>query len=138
MPANLSAQDIYDKEFTVDARGYSAEEVDSYLDLIIDDYQNFETQTAKLSSALVSCDQKIKDLEEKNQSLEQEIQKLKEEAEGLQKANGELKSAATGLNSRIDELNAQLDEQKQAAKAAENKPLTLEERVARLEKAVFE
>ena len=33
MPANLSAQDIYDKEFTVDAKGYNADSISKELNI---------------------------------------------------------------------------------------------------------
>ena len=34
----LSTQDILDKEFKIDARGYRLQEVDKFLDTIIGDY----------------------------------------------------------------------------------------------------
>ena len=62
MPAQLTAQDIYYKEFSIDKQGgYSSDEVDSFLDQVIEDYQDFEEHTKKYSSALVSCDHKIKE-----------------------------------------------------------------------------
>ena len=39
---NLDVNTIYEKEFSVDVRGYNAKDVDEFLDLIIEDYQNFE------------------------------------------------------------------------------------------------
>ena len=38
---NLTPDDILEKEFKIDTRGYRLKEVDQYLDLIIQDYQTF-------------------------------------------------------------------------------------------------
>ena len=35
----LSAEDIYNKDFSIDFKGYSPQEIDEYLDIIIKDYQ---------------------------------------------------------------------------------------------------
>ena len=37
----LTPQDILEKEFKVDARGYRAQEVDKFLDMIIKDYTEY-------------------------------------------------------------------------------------------------
>lgn len=134
MPAKLTAQDIYDKEFTVDARGYSANEVDSYLDQIIEDYQDYEEQTQKLSSALVSCDQRIKELTDENAALRQNEESLNRELDDLHTMLQTLQQQTAEANRRADEAEAALN---QAKEAARTEPLSLEERVARLEKAVF-
>ena len=42
---NLTAKDIYDKEFHVDVRGFSCEEVDEFLDQIIEDYQTYDMES---------------------------------------------------------------------------------------------
>ena len=39
----LSPQDILEKEFKIDTRGYRLKEVDQYLDIIINDYERFYT-----------------------------------------------------------------------------------------------
>lgn len=39
---NLTVQQIYDKKFNTDFKGYNAEEVDTYLDLILEDYDTYE------------------------------------------------------------------------------------------------
>ena len=38
----LSPEEIYEKEFKVDARGYRPQEVDNFLDIIIKDYAEFK------------------------------------------------------------------------------------------------
>lgn len=111
MPSNLTAHDIYEKQFAVKGRGYDAEEVDDLLDLVIEDYQEFEEQTVQLSKALLTSNERI---------------------EALQK---ELEAAVTERNALVQELEA--IKAGQAEKEAETAVLTLEERIARLEKAVF-
>ena len=44
----LSAKEILEKDFKIDAKGYRPQEVDQFLDLIIKDYVDFETTTWKL------------------------------------------------------------------------------------------
>ena len=147
MPVILSAQDIYDKEFSVDSRGYSAGEVDAYLDQIIEDYQEYEEQTQKLSSALVSCDQKIKELSEENAGLKASQKQLQEHLESAQKQLEEAKAQAALAKTSLDDtsapqeiIDAEVVERSTAVTPqfkAESKEPTLEERVAKLEKAVF-
>jgi DivIVA domain-containing protein len=45
----LTPQDILDKEFKVDARGYRPQEVDKFLDMIIKDYTEFMNANKKLA-----------------------------------------------------------------------------------------
>lgn len=59
----LSAKSIYEKEFKIDFKGYSSEEVDNFLDYIIEDYQFFE--------------KKIAIIEERNRKLELENSQLR-------------------------------------------------------------
>jgi DivIVA domain-containing protein len=66
----LTAREILDKEFKIDARGYRPQEVDQFLDMIIKDYVDFETTTKKLVS-------EIKALEAENDKLKAEVRNLK-------------------------------------------------------------
>ena len=65
----LTSQDILDKEFKIDTRGYRPQEVDKYLDIIIRDYNEFN-----------AC---IKDLEENNKALMEENMRLKQQIRNL-------------------------------------------------------
>lgn len=47
---SLTPQDILDKEFKIDARGYRLQEVDKFLDTIIKDYVEFSRIINKLES----------------------------------------------------------------------------------------
>lgn len=68
----LTAQEILNKEFKIDARGYRPQEVDKFLDMVIRDYTEF-------NSIINRLDKNLKDLNEDNRKLQQEIRHLKEE-----------------------------------------------------------
>jgi len=66
----LTAREILEKDFKVDARGYRPQEVDQFLDMIIKDYIDFESTTKRLVS-------EIKSLENENSKLKAEIRNLR-------------------------------------------------------------
>ena len=66
----LTAKDILEKDFKIDARGYRPQEVDQFLDMIIKDYVDFEATTKRLVT-------EIKALENDNAKLQAEIRNLK-------------------------------------------------------------
>ena len=59
---NLTAQEIFEKEFHVDIKGYAPAEVDEFLDLIIEDYQVYDEKMEELGQALSRYEEKIKEL----------------------------------------------------------------------------
>jgi DivIVA domain-containing protein len=61
----LTPQDILEKEFKIDTRGYRLKEVDQYLDIIIHDYEQFYDIT--------------RSLEKEKEELLNEIMALKQE-----------------------------------------------------------
>ena len=67
---NLTPEEILNKEFNVDFKGYSASEVDAYLDLILDDYQKTEDNIQELLDLITSLQSQIDEL--KSQKLELE------------------------------------------------------------------
>ncbi len=68
----LTPQEILEKEFNIDARGYRPQEVDKFLDMVIRDYTEYNNIIKKL-------EQDIKDLTDDNMKLKQEIRRLKDE-----------------------------------------------------------
>jgi len=66
----LTAREILEKDFKIDARGYRPQEVDQFLDLIIKDYVDFEATTKRLVT-------EINALESDNAKLKAEIRNLK-------------------------------------------------------------
>lgn len=94
----LTIQDILDKEFKVDARGYRPQEVDKYLDMVIRDYTEYSNIIRKL-------EKDIKDLNEDNIKLKQEIRRLQSEL--VTTSNGDLpmrNSNNVDLLKRISQL----------------------------------
>ena len=65
----LTMQDILEKEFKIDARGYRLQEVDKFLDIIIKDYNEYNNI--------------IRNLEKEKRALALENQNLKNEARNL-------------------------------------------------------
>lgn len=61
----LTPQDILEKDFKIDTRGYRLKEVDQFLDIIMGDYEQFY--------------ENIKTLENDKESLQREIMNLKQE-----------------------------------------------------------
>ena len=65
----LTVQDILDKEFKIDTRGYRPQEVDKFLDVIIRDYE-------EMSSVIKELETEKKALVEDNIRLKQEIRNM--------------------------------------------------------------
>ena len=70
----LSPQDILEKEFKIDTRGYRLQEVDKFLDIIIRDYTEY-------NNIIRSMTNEIKMLNQENKELKQEIRNLKANVE---------------------------------------------------------
>lgn len=86
----LSPNDIYNKEFKIDTRGYNPKEVDRYLDIIIKDYN-------EMLSMINNLKDEKKLLEEDNLSMQQEIRNLNLKLEALKDTSGRETSNADVL-----------------------------------------
>ena len=75
----LSSNDILDKEFKVDTRGYRPQEVDKYLDVIIRDYDEF----AKI---IADLEKEKKEIIEDNIRLKQEVRRLRTQMDALKES----------------------------------------------------
>ena len=62
---SLTPQEILDKDFKIDTRGYRPQEVDKYLDTIISDYTKFISMIKRSES-------EKKELMDENRRLKQE------------------------------------------------------------------
>ena len=80
---NFTPQDILDKDFNVDTRGYRPQEVDKFLDLVIKDYTEFNNI--------------IKKLHKENRILEDEISKLKQEIRRLKDTEDIVESSTSRI-----------------------------------------
>lgn len=90
---NLTIEDIYEKEFKIDARGYRPQEVDKYLDVIMHDYQVY-------NSILKRNNEEIKALNEELLQYKQEIRRLR----GLLEAAEETASKSDNSVNNVDML----------------------------------
>lgn len=75
---NLTAQDVYSKEFHVDLKGYAPAEVDEFLDQVIEDYQGYDEKIEELGQAVTRYEEKIKELQQELVVLRSDNNKLKE------------------------------------------------------------
>ena len=71
---SLTIQDILDKEFKIDARGYRLQEVDKFLDVIIRDYNEY-------TNIIREYEKERRRLVSENEGLKKEISDLKSSIE---------------------------------------------------------
>ena len=79
----LTMQNILEKEFKVDARGYRMQEVDQFLDIIIRDYNEYNNMIKELIN-------EKKTLELENANLKQEVRDLKSTIDTLKSGEKEI------------------------------------------------
>jgi len=79
----LTPQDIFEKDFKVDTRGYRLQEVDKYLDQIIKDYAEFVNIIKELKA-------ENKELTNENLDLKHELSKLKANIDIVKKSEKEI------------------------------------------------
>ncbi len=87
----LTSEEILNKAFKIDTRGYRPQEVDRFLDTIIKDYE-------EMNAIIRELDQDKKDLLEDNIRLKQEIRNLKTKIDVITE---ESNSGATGTNADL-------------------------------------
>ena len=92
---SLTMQDILEKEFKIDARGYRLQEVDKFLDVIIKDYNEY-------NNIIRAYDKERKQLLEENQKLKNEVRNLKSSIEAAK--IGEKEITNIDLIRRISQL----------------------------------
>ena len=91
----LTMQDILEKEFKVDARGFRMQEVDQFLDIIIRDYNEYNNIIKELTES-------NRILADENTSLKQEIRNLRQNIETVK--GGEKEITNVDLLRRISQL----------------------------------
>ena len=72
----LSSGEILEKEFKIDARGYRLQEVDKFLDIVIHDYNEYNSIIKELAI-------QNNTLLEENENLKMEIRNLRSNIEAL-------------------------------------------------------
>lgn len=88
---NLDIQSIFEKEFQTDFKGYDPAEVDSFIDLMIEDYQAYQ-------EIIDNMNQKNSELERNNASLRAKLI----EVEGKLRAKETESNAAIIGTSNVD------------------------------------
>lgn len=91
----LTARDILEKEFKIDATGYRLQEVDKFLDIIIKDYNEY-------NNVIKDLEKEKQILAEENVSLKQEIRNLKISLDALKHSEKEITNV--DLLRRISQL----------------------------------
>ena len=66
----LSVEDVLEKQFNIDFKGYSSGEVDEFLDLVIADYQQYNKMIEELGDHLHEYERQINTLKAKVVELE--------------------------------------------------------------------
>ncbi len=79
----LSSAEIFEKEFKIDARGYRLQEVDKFLDIVIHDYNEYNSIIKELAI-------KNNELLEENDSLKNELRVLKTNLDALKSTEKEV------------------------------------------------
>ncbi len=87
----LTVQDILDKEFKIDTRGYRPQEVDKFLDVIIRDYK-------EMSSIIKELESDKKSLVDDNIRLKQEVRNLKTKLDVIEENTGSESSNTTNAD----------------------------------------
>ena len=91
----LTMQDILEKEFKIDARGYRLQEVDKFLDVIIKDYNEY-------NNIIKSLEKEKRELAQENTVLKNEVRNLKSSIEAAR--IGEKEITNVELLRRISQL----------------------------------
>ena len=91
----LTMQDILEKEFKIDARGYRMQEVDQFLDVIIRDYNEY-------NNIIKSLEKEKRELAQENTVLKNEVRNLKSSIEAAR--IGEKEITNVDLLRRISQL----------------------------------
>ena len=93
----LTPEEILNKEFKIDARGYRPQEVDKFLDMIIHDYTEFMGVIKRLEH-----DNRI--LIEENNKIKAEYRKLRTNIEASEEAGGRTSVSNVDLLRRLSNL----------------------------------
>lgn len=74
----LSAKIILDKDFKTGLRGYSQDEVDQFLDEIIQDYESFEQVLKQKEARIAELEQQLRDANNGKATVAQPVLQKKE------------------------------------------------------------
>lgn len=66
----LTVEDVLNKQFNIDFKGYSSVEVDEFLDLVISDYQEYDAMIENLGERMQEYEKQVSALKAKIVELE--------------------------------------------------------------------
>ena len=104
---NLTVEDILNKVFPADVKGYDSDQVDAFLDLIISDYRQFDRSYQANQEYIVTLETQNRRIREELQKSEQERARLKTRFEGL-KDTDQPNTGNIDLLNRIGKLEAEI------------------------------
>lgn len=93
----LTSQDILEKDFKIDTRGYRAQEVDRFLDTIIKDYD-------EMTSIIRELESDKKELLEENMRLKKEVRNLRTKLDVIEESDSGVSGANADLLRRLSNL----------------------------------
>ena len=125
----LKAKDIREAVFATSMSGYKKDEVDSLLDKILEDYQQFDSVLASQQNRIAELEKEIADKDVSMSSINTVLisaQKLaetivtdakKQAEETIEAANDEAENIKLRTKKALEEIDAVLTEQKNNAQA---------------------
>lgn len=104
---NYNSKTLLDVKFSKNVKGYDALEVDQTLDMVIEDYDDYEKQLSLDKSSIKKLNQEISDLKATIRKLEVDNKKLKKTVDSIPEGP-EVNKSNINLLSRISKLEAAL------------------------------
>ena len=104
---NYNSKTLLDVKFSKNVKGYDALEVDQTLDMVIEDYDDYEKQLSLDKSSIKKLNQEIADLKATIRKLEVDNKKLKKTVDSIPEGP-EVNKSNINLLSRISKLEAAL------------------------------
>ena len=107
---SLMPQDILKKEFKIDTRGYRLKEVDQFLDVIIDDYEQFlnmintlEKEKADLLAEIMSLKQELRNSKLSMEVVKNNVDNSEVTNVDIMRRLSQLEKMVYGLKSKSEE-----------------------------------
>ena len=104
---NYNSKTLLDVKFSKNVKGYDALEVDQTLDMVIEDYDDYEKQLSLDKASIEKLNQEISDLKAAIRKLEVDNKKLKKTVDSIPEGP-EVNKSNINLLSRISKLEAAL------------------------------
>lgn len=107
---SLMPQDILKKEFKIDTRGYRLKEVDQFLDVIIDDYEQFlnmintlEKEKADLLAEIMALKQELRNSKLSMEVVKNNVDNSEVTNVDIMRRLSQLEKMVYGLKSKSEE-----------------------------------